>query len=146
MLPGLARQRDLAVPAVAEGALDEDGKFDARTGDTVAYLAETLAEDGDEIAGGSTLGVEAEPGEVAVDADVAVLAENLRNGEVLVAREDGDDVVEVRFHGTLVVDAEEMSDGTSSPRAYKGTEWTTPVSECPFSEAFMARSGLYSRR
>ena len=77
---------------------------------------------------------------------LALLAENLRNGEVLVAREDGDDVVEVRFHGTLVVDAEEMSDGTSSPRAYKGTEWTTPASEYPFSEAFMARSGLYSRR
>ncbi len=103
VLPGLARQRHLAVPAVAEGALDKDGKFNARACDAVADFAESLAENRDEVTGGSTLRMEAEADEIAVDADVAVLAENLRNGEVLMAGENGDYIVEMRFHGKTIV-------------------------------------------
>jgi hypothetical protein len=83
--------------------LDKDGKFNTRARDTVADFAEALAEDGDEVARGSPLRMETEADEVAVDADIAFLAENLRDGEVLVAGEDGDDVVEVWFHGRTIV-------------------------------------------
>ena len=99
VLPGLARQRDLAVPAVAKGALHEDGQFDPRIGDAVAHLAEALAEDGDQIARGRHLRVEAEAHEETVEAGLALLPEDFGDGEVLVFGEDGNDVVEVRVHG-----------------------------------------------
>ena len=100
VLPGLAREGDLAVPAVAEGALHEHGELDALAGDAVPDLAEAFAEDGDEIARGGALRMEAEAHEEAVEADLAVLALDFGDGEILVGGEDGKDVVEVWFHGS----------------------------------------------
>ena len=49
MLPFFLRQRDFPVPAVAERALDKNAEFDARSRDAIANLAETFAQDGDEV-------------------------------------------------------------------------------------------------
>ena len=66
MLPFFLRQRDFPVPAVAERALDKDAEFDARSRDAIANLAETFAQDGDEVARRRRLRMKAQAQEKAV--------------------------------------------------------------------------------
>ena len=66
MLPFFLCQRDFPVPAVAERALDKNAEFDARSRDAIANLAETFAQDGDEVARRRRLRMKAQAQEKAV--------------------------------------------------------------------------------